>query len=555
MAEQFGRQPTVVLSDETQRTSGKDALSMNIEAGAAVAEAVRTTLGPRGMDKMLVSGSGDVVVTNDGVTVLSEMDVDHPAAEMIVEVAETQEAEVGDGTTTSVVVAGALLNEAEDLVEQGLHPSTVVEGYRTAGDHIPGLLEEVTIDVAPEDTELLEGIARTALTGKGAESAIDELAPMVVEAVRRTVSDGEPTLDAVKVHSFQGGSIADSRLVEGLMVDREPDHQNMTIDREDADILVVDGPLELSEAETDPEIEVGSMDELDEFIEREREEADRTVGAITDLGADVVFTTEAVDDPVKNRLADEGVFSSASLRDPDVEKLLETTGATPVTDVEDAAEEDLGYTGDMHQEVIRKKYGGGSSSPDKTTVITGLEEAGAVTLLVRGSTEHVVDEVERAVEDALTVVAETLSDGRVVPGGGAPEVSTALGLREAAEGVEGRQQLAVERVADALETIPRTLAENGGFSPVDAVVDIRSSHDAGNDATGIDVHTGEVVDTGEAGVVEPLRVKTQAFEAGIEAVNSILRIDDVVSAGDLQTADDDEADDGGAGGPDMNPYA
>jgi len=548
MAEKFGQQVTSVLSDDAQRLSGEEAVSMNIEAGSAVAEAVRTTLGPRGMDKMLVSSSGDVVVTNDGVTVLEEMDVDHPVADMVVDVAETQESEVGDGTTTAVVVAGELLGEAEELLDRGIHASTIVGGYQQAADEVDAALDEIAVEVSADDTETLERVAKTAMTGKGAEAAVETLAPMVVEAVTRSMVDGVPNIDTIKVSTFDGRTIHDSRLIDGLMVDKNVPHPSMPTSADDADILVYEGELELQETAPGANIEVSTSDEYEAFIDREREELDEIAAGIIDAGVDAVFTTGAIDETVQGALAEAGVVAIRHLRDEDLEKIVRTTNANAVSDLDDLSEADLGHAGAIRQETVAQVYGPKSAEPEKTLVLRDIEDANAVSLILRGGTQHVVDELERAVEDALRAVDVTLREGVVVPGGGAPEIALARHLREHAESVSGREQLAVEAVADSLEIVPRTLARNAGKNMVDAIVGLRSEHDSGATNAGIDGYSGEITDTLEAGVVEPKSVKRQAITSGIEAVNSILRIDDVVSVGELAVEDEDEDEAGGPGG-------
>ena len=542
MAQQMGNQPLIVLSEDSQRTSGEDAQSMNITAGKAVAESVRTTLGPKGMDKMLVDSTGEVVVTNDGVTILKEMDIEHPAANMIVEVAETQENEVGDGTTTSVVVAGELLSEAEDLLEQDIHATTLAQGFRQAAEEAKDLLDEAAIDVSTDDTETLEKIAATAMTGKGAENAKDTLASLVVRAVQSVADDDGVDTDNVKVEKVTGGAIENSELIEGVIVDKERVSENMPYGVEDAKIALVDDGLEVKETEIDTEVNVTDPDQLQQFLDQEEKQLKEYVDYLVDAGADVVFCQKGIDDMAQHYLAKEGILAVRRAKSDDFTRLSRATGATPVSNVNDIESEDLGEAGSVAQ----KDIGG-----DERIFVEDVEEAKSVTLVLRGGTEHVVDEVERAIEDSLGVVRVTLEDGKVMPGGGAPETEVAMQLRGFADSVGGREQLAVEAFADALEVIPRTLAENAGHDPIDSLVDLRSQHDGGNKAAGLDAYTGDVVDMESDGVVEPLRVKTQAIESATEAATMILRIDDVIAAGDLAGGQvgDDDGDDGPAGGP------
>jgi thermosome len=541
MAQQMGNQPLIVLSEESQRTSGKDAQSMNITAGKAVAESVRTTLGPKGMDKMLVDSTGNVVVTNDGVTILDEMDIEHPAANMIVEVAQTQEDEVGDGTTTAVVISGELLTKAEDLLDQDIHATILAQGYRQAAEKAKDILEDMAIEVGEDDTDLLEQIAATAMTGKGAESAKDTLAALVVQAVSAVADEEGVDTDNVSVEKVVGGSIDESELVEGVIVDKERVHDNMPYAVEDADVALLDTAIEVPETELDTEVNVTDPDQLQQFLDQEEKQLKEMVDNIVEAGADVVFCQKGIDDMAQHYLAQEGVLAVRRAKKSDIKALSRATGARVVSNIDDTTDEDLGFAGS----VAEKDIGG-----DQRIFVEDVEDAKAVTMILRGGTDHVVDEVERAIEDSLGVVSVTLEDGQVLPGGGAPETELALGLREHADSVGGREQLAVEAFADAIDIVPRTLAENAGLDPIDSLVDLRSKHADGETTAGLDAYTGEVIDMEDDGVVEPLRVKTQAVESATEAAVMILRIDDVIAAGDLKGGQsDDDEDAGGPGGP------
>ncbi|WP_306060184.1 thermosome subunit alpha [Natronococcus wangiae] len=538
----MGNQPLIVLSEDSQRTSGKDAQSMNVQAGKAVAESVRTTLGPKGMDKMLVDSSGNVIVTNDGVTLLSEMEIDHPAADMIVEVAETQEDEVGDGTTSAVVIAGELLSQAEDLLDQDIHATTLAQGYREAAEEATEALEEVAIDVDEDDEEILQQIAATAMTGKGAESARDLLAGLVVDAVQSVADDNDVDTDNIKVEKVIGGSIENSELVEGVIVDKERVSENMPYFAEDANVAIIDGDLEIKETEIDAEVNVTDPDQLEQFLEQEEAQLREMAEQVADVGADVVFVDGGIDDMAQHYLAQEGIIAVRRVKSSDQAQLARATGARPVTSVDDLSEDDLGFAGSVAQKEI---------AGDQRIFVEDVEDAKAVTLILRGGTEHVIDEVDRAVEDSLGVVRTTLEDGKVVAGGGAPEIELSLALRDYADSVGGREQLAVEAFADALEIIPRTLAENAGLDPIDSLVELRADHDAGDAASGLDAFTGDTIDMAGEGVYEPLRVKTQAIESATEAAVMLLRIDDVIAAGDLAVADDDEGEEMPPGGGGM----
>ncbi|ELY46307.1 thermosome [Natronorubrum sulfidifaciens JCM 14089] len=541
--QQMGNQPLIVLSEDSQRTSGKDAQSMNVQAGKAVAESVRTTLGPKGMDKMLVDSTGNVIVTNDGVTLLSEMEIDHPAADMIVEVAETQEDEVGDGTTSAVVISGELLSQAEDLLEQDIHATTLAQGYRQAAEEATEALEDVAIDVDADDNEILEQIAATAMTGKGAESARDLLSELVVDAVQSVADDDGIDTDNIKVEKVVGGSIENSELVEGVIVDKERVSDSMPYFAEDANVAIIDGALEIKETEIDAEVNVTDPDQLEQFLEQEEAQLREMAEQVADVGADVVFVDGGIDDMAQHYLAQEGIIAVRRVKSSDQGQLARATGATPVSSVDDLTEDDLGFAGSVAQKEI---------AGDQRIFVEDVEDAKAVTLILRGGTEHVIDEVDRAIEDSLGVVRTTLEDGKVVAGGGAPEVELSLALRDYADSVGGREQLAVEAFADALEVIPRTLAENAGLDPIDSLVELRADHDGGETTSGLDAYTGDTIDMAEEGVYEPLRVKTQAIESATEAAVMLLRIDDVIAAGDLAVADDDDDEEmppgGGMGG-------
>ncbi|WP_226007915.1 thermosome subunit alpha [Natrinema salinisoli] len=538
----MGNQPLIVLSEDSQRTSGEDAQSMNVQAGKAVAESVRTTLGPKGMDKMLVDSSGNVIVTNDGVTLLSEMEIDHPAADMIVEVAETQEEEVGDGTTSAVVVAGELLSQAEDLLDQDIHATTLAQGYREAAEEATEALEEIAIDVDEDDTEILEQIAATAMTGKGAENAKDLLSELIVEAVRAVADDDGVDTDNIKVEKVVGGSVENSELVEGVIVDKERVSENMPYFAEDANVAIVNGDLEIKETEIDAEVNVTDPDQLEQFLEQEEAQLREMAEQVADVGADVVFVDGGIDDMAQHYLAQEDIIAVRRVKSSDQAQLARATGATPVSSVDDLTEDDLGAAGSVAQKEI---------AGDQRIFVEDVDDARAVTLILRGGTEHVIDEIDRAVEDSLGVVRTTIEDGKVLAGGGAPEVELSLALRDYADSVGGREQLAVEAFADALEVIPRTLAENAGLDPIDSLVELRSAHDGGNTAAGLDAYTGDTIDMAEEGVYEPLRVKTQAIESATEAAVMLLRIDDVIAAGDLAVSHDDDDEEMPPGGGGM----
>jgi len=526
-------QPIYLLNEGSRRTRGRDAHWMNIAAGKAVAEAVRTTLGPQGMDKMLVDSMGNVVVTNDGVTILKEMDVEHPAAQMLVEVAESQEDETGDGTTTAAVLAGELLREAEDLLDEDVHATTIVAGYRMAAEHAVSHLTDLAVD-AGDDEDALAEIARTAMTGKGVGDARDHLADLVIRAARAVQEDGRVDDEDIAIETVATGAIADSVLVEGVVIDKEPVHPDMPFFVEDARIALIDTPLEVAETEIDAEVNLTDPAQLQEFIDREEAELRSLVDSLTAAGATVVFCQKGVDDMAQHYLAKAGVLAVRRAKKGDMKRLARATGARIVSKVDEIDEADLGVAGT----VIQRDVG-----TEEFLFVEDCENPKSVTLLLRGGTEHVVEEVERSIEDALGVVSVTIEDDEVLPGGGAPEIEVAMALRDYADSIGGREQLAIEAFADAVEVVPRTLAVNLGMDPIDAVVDLRAAHDRGDVSAGLSVEAFDVADMVEEGVVEPLRVKTQAISSAQEAAQLILRIDDVVAAGNLGAADDEFGED------------
>ncbi len=524
MAQQrrMGGQPMFIMSEDSQRTQGRDAQSSNIMAGKAVAEAVRTTLGPRGMDKMLVDSGGEVVITNDGATILNEMDIEHPAAQMIVEVADSQEEEVGDGTTTAAVIAGNLLGEAEDLIEQDVHATTIVEGYHEASEiALEAIAEQISEETV--DDEILKQVGESSMTGKGTGGLTAEsLAETVVEAIRHVETDTGVARDNVAVHTQIGASSNATELVPGIVLDEEPAHESMPREIEDASLAVLDVELGVRTGEIDAEYAIDSIDQLNTAIDAEESEVRGYAETIAESGADVVFTTDDVDDRVASFLAGEGVLVFENIGNSDARDIVSATGARRVGALDDLEESDFGHADRIRSE----NYG-----DDDLAFIEGGAAAETVTVFVRGGTEHVVDELERAIDDALDVVATALASGEVVPGAGATEIAIADKIRQEAAGIEGRKQLAVTAFADALDIIPRTLAANTGQDPIDALVDLRAAHEsegrAGLITTGEDV---TIDDPFEYGVVDPADVKREAVESATEAATMIVRIDDVIAA-------------------------
>jgi len=536
---QLAGQPVVILPEGTQRYVGKDAQRLNILAARIVAETIRTTLGPKGMDKMLVDSLGDITVTNDGATILDKIDIQHPAAKMMVEVAKTQDKEAGDGTTTAVVIAGELLRKAEELLDQNIHPSIIVKGYTKAAEKAQQILDEVAIKVDPDDEETLKKIAMTSITGKNAESHRELLARLAVEAVRQVaekVGDKyKVDIDTIKLEKKEGEGVEQTELVRGVVIDKEVVHPRMPRRIENAKIALINEALEVKKTETDAKINITSPDQLMQFLDQEEKMLKDMVDKIKEVGANVVFVQKGIDDLAQHYLAKYGIMAVRRVKKSDMEKLAKATGAKIVTNVKDLSAEDLGYA----ELVEQRKVAG-----ENMIFVEGCKNPKAVTILIRGGTEHVVDEIERAMEDAIKVVKDVMEDGAILPAGGAPEIELSIRLDEYAKEVGGKEALAIEAFAEALKVIPKTLAENAGLDPVDVMVKVIAAHKEKGKTIGIDVFNGEPTDMVEKGIIAPVRVTKQAVKSASEAAIMILRIDDVIAA----KASKPEEGKGGAGG-------
>ena len=526
---QFGGQPILVLPEGTLRTLGRDAQHNNIAAAKAVADAVRTVLGPKGMDKMLVDNLGDIVITNDGVTILEEMQIEHPAAKMLVEVAKTQNEEVGDGTTTATILAGELLKKAEGLLDQNIHATVITRGYKFARERALKILEDISEVIKPEDTDTLVKIAITAMTGKSTERASEHLAKLAVDAVRTVMEKVDNKIeidkDNIKLEKKQGGSSEDTELIKGIIIDKDVVHPGMPKHVKNARIALIDNSLEIEKTETEAQIQITSPEQLQTFMEQEEKILKGMVEKVAASECNVMFCQKGIDDIAQHYLAKKGILVARRVKASDMEKLSRATGGKIISNLSDLNKDDLGFAGAVEE----KKIGG-----EEMIFVKECKNPKAVSLLIRGGTEHVVDEVERAVEDAIGSITSALEVGRVVAGGGAPEEAVAKGLRESAQSYSGREQLAILAFAEAMEVIPRTLAENGGLDPIDILVGIRSAHEEGKYTYGVDVYTGKIVDMKLKGVIEPLKIKTQAIKSAAEAAEMILRIDDIISAGRLE---------------------
>ncbi|HLN51883.1 MAG: thermosome subunit beta [Thermoplasmata archaeon] len=520
--------PIFVLKEGTERERGKGATGNNIAAARAVADAVRSTLGPRGMDKMLVDSMGDITITNDGVTILKEVDVEHPAAKMLVEVAKTQDQQCGDGTTTAVVLAGELLKRSESLLEQGVHPTVITRGFQLAVQEARRLLDtEIATAVKPEDEAILLDCAKTAMGSKGVLGARDELATIAVNAVRRIAEQrGGKTVcdvDQIKVEKRHGGTISDTELIEGIVLDKERGHPRMPTEVSSAKIALLNSSLEIKKTEIESKINIKSPNQIQGFLDEEDKTYRKMVEAIKASGANVVVCQKGIDDVVLHYLAKEGIYAVKQVKESDLQKLARATGGKIVTGIKELSAADLGKAG----KVDERKVG-----DDDMTFVTGCSNPRSVSILVRGGTEHVTQEVERSLQDALKVVGSVLEDGVVCPGGGATEVELAVKLRKWASSVGGREQLAVEAFAQSLEAIPWALAENGGFDSIDTLIGLRSAHDgpSANKNVGVNLADGKPADMWKLRVIEPARVKRQALSSAVEVANMVLRIDDVIAS-------------------------
>jgi thermosome len=532
----MGNQPVIILKEGTRREKGRGAQSNNILAAKAVAEAVRSTLGPRGMDKMLVDSMGDVVITNDGATILKEIEVQHPTAKMIIEVAKTQESEVGDGTTTAVVLAGELLKRAEDLLED-VHPTLITSGYRLALTKALETLNSQAISIKPDDKETLTKIARTSMASKGASGHSELLAKATVDAVQSVAEQvgGKWVVDkeSIKIEKKQGGGVEETQFIRGVVLSKERAHPRMPTAVTNGKIALVNAALEIKKTEVDANIEITDPGQLQAFLDEEEKTIRRMVQTVRDSGATVLFAQKGIDDLAAHFLAKDGIYAVKSVAEKDMKKLARATGGKVVSNLKELTKDDLGRAGLVEERKI---------GDDNLTFVTDCPGAKSVTILARGGTEHVVDEVERTLDDAIGVVSTGLKDGRLVAGAGAPEVEVALALRKYASTVGGREALAIEAFADAVEVVPRTLAENAGLDAINVLVDIRAAHEKGQRNAGIDLDNGKVVDGVQRAVLEPLRVKTQALQSACEVATMILRIDDVIASKEFTPPK------GGAGG-------
>ena len=519
-----GNMPVVLLKEGGSETKGRDAQKNNVSAAKIIAEIVHTSLGPRGMDKMLVDSLGDVTITNDGATILKEIDVQHPAAKMLVEISKTTDNEVGDGTTSAVVLAGALLENAESLLDQNVHPTIIVDGYRKAGKKAKQFLENIADTISSNDKTILNKIAKTSMQTKLVRKDSDQLADIIVKSVLAVAEkEGDKydvDIDDIKVEKKAGGSIKDSLIIQGIVLDKEIVHGGMPRKVSDAKIALINTALEISKTETDAKINISNPQQLKSFLDEENRMLKNMVDKVIGSGANVVLCQKGIDDMAQHYLAKAGIIAVRRIKESDLTKLAKATGARIVTNLDDLFEKDLGNADLVEERKIEE---------DKWVFIEGCKHPKSVTLLLRGGSQRVVDEVERSVHDALMVVKDVIEKPEIVAGGGAPETFAATKLRNWAKSLEGREQLAAEKFADSLESIPLTLAENAGMDPIDTLTSLRSKQLKGEKWTGIDVMKGRITNMKSSDIIEPLAVKLQIVSASTEAACMILRIDDVIA--------------------------
>ncbi|RZD31180.1 MAG: thermosome subunit [uncultured DHVE6 group euryarchaeote] len=519
-------QPVFILPEGYTRNQGRTAHKANIAAAKAVADTVRTTLGPKGMDKMIVSGSGRVTITNDGVTILDEMEIEHPAAKMLVEVAKVQEAEVGDGTTTAVILAGELLSKAEQLLDKNIHPTVIAKGYELAAGKTQELINKLSEKISIKDKSLLIKIASTAMTGKNVEyETKQKLSKMAVQAIMSVAErhGNEITIDLndIKIEKKPGADTEDSKLIEGIVIDKERVHSSMPREVKNAKVLLFDAALEVKDTEIDAKIQITSPSQVQEFIEQEESMLRSMVELIKNAGVTAVFCQKGIDDTVQHLLAKNNIFAVRRVRESNMKRLAKATSGRIITSLKDLEKTDLGKAGLISERKI---------SDEHMIFVEKCSKAKAVTLLVRGGTDHVISEVERALTDAIGDIAAAISTKQVVAGGSAIELELSKHLRKYAESFSGREQLAVIAFSEALEVIPITLAENAGLDPIDTLAQLKAKHESKNKWAGLNVITGKVEDMWKKGVIEPSKIKTQAISSSSDVAIMLLRIDDIISA-------------------------
>jgi thermosome len=526
---QAGGVPVLVLKEGSSRSRGKEAQHTNIMAAKIVAETVKSALGPKGMDKMLVDSMGDTTITSDGRTILDEMDIQHPAAKMMVEVAKTQDNEAGDGTTTAVIVAGELLGKAEELTEKNVHPTIIIDGYKKASDKALEVLEKIAISTESDTEEYLKKAAMTSMASKLVAEHKEHLAELAVKSILEVAEKVDDKykvdIDDVKVEKKTGESLQDTKLIQGIVLDKEVTHSGMPKRVEKAKIALLDTALEIEKTEFDAKINIESPEQMEAFLKQEEGMLKEMGEKIAAIGANVVLCEKGIDDMAQHFLARKEILTVRRIKKSDMEKLAKATGGKIITNMDGMSATDLGYASLVEERKI---------GDDKMTFVEGCKHPRAVTILIRGGTQRIIEEAERSIHDALCVVRDVVEEPKIVAGGGAPELEISRTLRKYAETLPGREQLAVRAFADALEVIPVTLTENAGLDPIDILSELRSRHEKGEKWAGIEVVTGKVQEMAEAGVFEPLAVKKQIIKSATEASSMILKIDDVIAAGKMR---------------------
>jgi len=522
----LGQQPIIILREGTKQEKGRGAQLNNIMAARAISDAVKSTLGPKGMDKMLVDSMGDVVITNDGATILKEIDVEHPAAKMIVEVAKSQDEECGDGTTTAVILTGELLKYASELLEQKVHPTVITHGFKLASEKALSVLNHNALVIKKNDTQTLRKIAMTSMFSKGGAGPSKELlADIVVDATSRVAEEinGKTyvDMDNIQIQKQHGGSIEDCEIVKGIILDKERVHEGMPKQVKNAKIALINVALEIKKTEVNAKIEIRDPTQLQAFLDEEESMLKKMVDKVKNSGANVLISQKGIDDVAQYLLTKYNIYALNRAKDSDMKKLAKATGGKIVANLDDLTSSDLGYAGLVEE----RKFG-----EDKLTFVMDCKNPKAVSILLRGGTEHIVDELERGLHDALFVVKVALEDGKMTVGGGASAIEIAMTLRDYASSVGGREQMAIEAFAHALEIVPKTLSENAGLDPINMLIEMRRLHKKGNKYAGINVFNGKVEDMLKNGVIEPLRLGSHEIQTVTEAATMILRIDDVIAS-------------------------
>lgn len=517
--------PVILLKEGSRQSRGRDAQRNNINAAKLVAEMISTSLGPRGMDKMLVDSIGDITITNDGATILKEIDVQHPAAKMMVEVAKATDSEVGDGTTSAVVIAGSLLEKAESLIDNDIHPVIIANGYKKASKYAINLLSEIAQKIDPKDKKMLEKVARTAMQTKLVSVEAADLSGSIVDAALSVIEEKNGSykidIDNIKVEKKTGGSVSDTRLIKGIVLDKEIVHSGMPKKIENAKIALISAPFEIEKTEFDAKINISDPKQIKSFMEEENNILKDMVEKIKSTNANVVLCQKGIDDIVQHYLSKAGILAVRRIKEGDMSKLAKATGGRIVGSITDLSEKDLGIAQNVEEKTIEE---------DKWVFIEGCKNPKAVTLLVRGGTQRVIDEADRAIHDALMVVKDVVEKPMVLHGGGAPEAYIATNLRTWSKSLSGREQLAVEKFADAIESIPIALAKNAGMNPIDTITQLRAKQSAGEKFTGVDIENGQIGDISKLEIIEPIKVKEQIIKSATETANMILRIDNIVAS-------------------------